>query len=224
MAALIALSTLFGLVAVLVRMVLGPPVLFRQTRGGLHQKHFTILKFRSINHERDADGTVLSYAVRITRLGWFLHATSLDELPELFNVPWGDMSLVGPRPLLTRHEPWYTGNELERFDVRRASRAWRRPTAATPSTGTSAFSMTSSMSRSAVLRSISKILFFTVGKVLRREDVHVDTSLSQRSLDEERSEKLSGLASSDKEREMSVDATPNANARRLVILAEKSAR
>ena len=107
-AALIVLAPLLGLIALVVRIALGSPVLFSQIRGGLHQHPFHILKFRSMTDGRDPAGRSLPDNARITRLGRFLRATSLDELPELWNVLRGEMSLVGPRPLPL--------DEVRRFD------------------------------------------------------------------------------------------------------------
>lgn len=116
--AVIVLSPLLALVAVLVRIRLGSPVLFKQIRPGLHEKPFEIFKFRTMTDARNQDGKLLSDAQRITRLGAFLRKTSLDELPELFNVLNGDMSLVGPRPLLMQYLPYYTRRERLRHTVR----------------------------------------------------------------------------------------------------------
>ena len=98
--ALLLLAPLLAFVALLVRLELGAPVLFRQQRPGLHGKPFTLYKFRTMTDTRDADGNLLPDAVRLTLFGRFLRSSSLDELPELFNVLKGDMSLVGPRPAL----------------------------------------------------------------------------------------------------------------------------
>lgn len=105
-------------VALLVRLKLGAPVLFRQQRPGLHGRPFTIYKFRTMTDERDARGNLLPDERRITGLGHVLRRTSLDELPELWNVLKGDMSLVGPRPLLMEYLPYYTERECKRHSVK----------------------------------------------------------------------------------------------------------
>jgi lipopolysaccharide/colanic/teichoic acid biosynthesis glycosyltransferase len=105
------------LVAVLVRLFLGSPVLFRQTRPGLHGAPFTIVKFRSMAEARDRAGQLLPDAIRLTSTGRFLRSTSLDELPELWNVLTGDMSLVGPRPLLMAYLERYTPRQALRHSV-----------------------------------------------------------------------------------------------------------
>lgn len=116
--ALILLSPVFIITALLVRVQLGRPVLFKQIRPGLHEKTFTIFKFRTMSEVRDNTGKLLPDAERLTRLGAFLRKTSIDELPGLFNVLKGDMSIVGPRPLLMAYLPYYTNRERLRHAVR----------------------------------------------------------------------------------------------------------
>lgn len=111
-------SPLLALIAVAVRVRLGSPVLFRQERPGFGGSPFTIYKFRTMTDARAADGALLPDAERITPLGRFLRRTSLDELPELINVLRGDMSLVGPRPLLMEYLPLYTPRQARRHKVR----------------------------------------------------------------------------------------------------------
>lgn len=116
--ALIALAPVLALIALLVRARLGRPVLFRQERPGLDGKIFVLFKFRTMTDARDPDGNLLPDANRLTHLGRFLRSTSLDELPELFNVVRGEMSLVGPRPLLKSYYPYFTDAERVRFRTR----------------------------------------------------------------------------------------------------------
>lgn len=115
---IIVLSPILIVLAVLVRVKLGSPVLFHQERPGRHEKIFRLYKFRSMTDEKDAEGKLLPDEVRLTRFGKLLRSTSLDELPELFNILKGDMSLIGPRPLLVRYLPYYTEEERHRHDVR----------------------------------------------------------------------------------------------------------
>ena len=117
-------APVFILVAVLVRLKLGQPVLFRQVRPGLHERPFTIYKFRSMTDARDADGKLLPEMERHTRFGRLLRRTSLDELPELFNVIRGEMSLVGPRPLLMEYIGYYSAEDNRRHDVRPGITGW----------------------------------------------------------------------------------------------------
>jgi sugar transferase EpsL len=117
MAAILLLPVIL-VVAVLVRVRLGSPVLFRQARPGLGGRTFLMYKFRTMTDERDRQGNLLPDARRLTRLGRFLRSTSLDELPELINVLKGEMSLVGPRPLLVEYLDRYTPRQARRHDVR----------------------------------------------------------------------------------------------------------
>ena len=112
------------IVAIAVRLALGSPILFRQTRPGLGGRPFRLLKFRTMLDAADADGKPLSDAERLTRFGRFLRSTSLDELPELWNILRGDMSLVGPRPLLMQYLDRYTPEQARRHDVRPGLTGW----------------------------------------------------------------------------------------------------
>ncbi|HXG09746.1 MAG TPA: sugar transferase [Gemmataceae bacterium] len=122
--ALAALAPVLALIALAVRWRLGAPVLFRQQRPGLHGRPFTLLKFRTMTDARDAQGNLLPDAERLTRFGRFLRALSLDELPELINVLRGDMSLVGPRPLLMEYLDRYTPEQARRHAVRPGITGW----------------------------------------------------------------------------------------------------
>lgn len=115
---MLLLSPVYLIVAILVRVKLGSPVIFHQKRPGYHEKIFTLCKFRTMTDERDENGELLPDSVRLTKFGLFLRKTSLDELPELWNILKGDMSLIGPRPLLVSYLPWYTEREKLRHTVR----------------------------------------------------------------------------------------------------------
>ena len=115
---LIVLSPVLLTLAVLVRVRLGSPVLFTQERPGYGEKIFTLYKFRTVTDERDAEGNLLPDSERLTSFGKFLRASSLDELPEFFNILKGDMSFIGPRPLLVSYLPYYTKEEALRHTVR----------------------------------------------------------------------------------------------------------
>jgi sugar transferase EpsL len=121
---LILFSPLMILTALAVLLSLGAPVLLRQVRPGLHGKSFTFLKFRSMTEERDADGNLLPDAHRLTSFGRWLRKSSLDELPQLINVLRGDMSLVGPRPLLMEYLPLYSAEQARRHEVRPGITGW----------------------------------------------------------------------------------------------------
>lgn len=115
---ILILSPVYLILWILVRCRLGKPALFTQERPGREERIFRLYKFRSMTDERDDNGRLLPDEVRLTRFGKILRSTSLDELPELFNILKGDMSLIGPRPLLVRYLPYYTKEERRRHDVR----------------------------------------------------------------------------------------------------------
>ncbi|PIC56148.1 sugar transferase [Sporosarcina sp. P12(2017)] len=116
--AIIVLSPILLIVAILVRVKLGGPVLFKQDRPGLNEEIFTMYKFRSMTDEKDENGVLLPNHVRLTKFGKVLRSTSLDELPGLFNILKGDMAVIGPRPLLIEYLPLYNERQKRRHDVR----------------------------------------------------------------------------------------------------------
>ncbi len=115
---------IYAILSILIVTKLGSPILFRQQRPGLHGKPFTILKFRTMTSKRDEAGNLLPDGQRLTPFGRFLRSTSLDELPELLNVLKGEMSIVGPRPLLMQYLPLYTPEQQRRHDVRPGITGW----------------------------------------------------------------------------------------------------
>lgn len=116
--AIIVFSWLYIIIAIMVRVKLGSPVIFTQKRPGKDEKVFKLYKFRTMTDERDEDGELLPDTERLTKFGRFLRSTSLDELPEAFNILFGQMSIVGPRPLAVQYLPYYTEEEQHRHDVR----------------------------------------------------------------------------------------------------------
>lgn len=116
--ALVALFPVLLLVSVVVVLTMGRPVFFRQTRPGLNQKPFEIYKFRTMTNAVDTNGALLSDKERLTRVGRYMRRSSVDELPQLLNIVRGEMSFIGPRPLLFRYIPYFRSNETVRFDVR----------------------------------------------------------------------------------------------------------
>lgn len=116
--AIIVLSPIFVVLAIMVRKKLGSPVLFKQERPGLNEKIFVMYKFRTMTDLKDNNGDLLPDEQRLTKFGNFLRSTSLDELPELFNVLRGDMAVIGPRPLLIKYLPLYNAQQKRRHDVR----------------------------------------------------------------------------------------------------------
>lgn len=121
---ILLLSPVFLIIAVLVKIKLGSPVIFKQQRPGLNEKIFTMYKFRTMTNEKDANGELLADSERLTKFGKFLRSTSLDELPELFNVLKGDMSIVGPRPLLIEYTPLYDEQQRKRLNVLPGITGW----------------------------------------------------------------------------------------------------
>lgn len=184
--ALVLLSPLLVIVAILVRVLLGGPVLFRQQRAGQNKQSFTILKFRTMTNATDAAGNLLSDSERLTSFGKFLRATSLDELPELWNIVRGEMSLVGPRPLLLRYNSYYSERESQRFELLPGLTGWAQINGRNTLAWDDRLELDVYYVENCSLLLDLKILFRTVFKVLRRENVHVNTDLVEGYLDEER--------------------------------------
>ena len=189
--ALILLSPLLVVTAVLVRLLLGGPVLFRQQRAGQHKRSFTILKFRTMTNACDAEGNLLSDSARLTTFGKFLRATSLDELPELWNIVVGEMSLVGPRPLLLRYNSSYSERESQRFELLPGLTGWAQINGRNTLAWDDRLELDVHYVENCSFAFDLKILFQTVFKVLRRENVHVNTDLIESYLDEERQQRVS---------------------------------
>jgi len=172
--ALVLLSPILAVIALFVRIKLGSPVLFRQQRPGLHGKPFTLLKFRTMTDARDADGNLLPDEQRLTSFGQFLRRTSLDELPELFNVLKGDMSLVGPRPLLMQYLERYTPEQMRRHEVKPGITGWAQVNGRNALSWEEKFALDVWYVDHLSLRLDLKIILLTVWKVLRREGISQD--------------------------------------------------
>ena len=162
------------LLAWTVRRKLGSPVLFRQTRPGLHGQPFMMIKFRTMTDERGPDGELLLDAQRLTDFGRFLRATSLDELPELWNVLKGDMSLVGPRPLLMEYLPLYSPEQARRHDVRPGITGWAQVNGRNALSWEEKFKLDVWYVDHRSLWLDVKILWLTLRKVLVREGISAD--------------------------------------------------
>jgi sugar transferase EpsL len=169
--ALIVLSPVFALVALAVRVSLGSPVIFRQQRPGKNERPFTLYKFRTMRDARDAQGTLLPDARRLTRLGAFLRATSLDELPELVNVLRGDMSLVGPRPLLMEYLPLYSPEQRRRHDVRPGVTGWAQVNGRNALTWREKFALDIEYVEHVSMGLDLRILILTIVSVVRSEGI-----------------------------------------------------
>lgn len=189
--ALIVLSPVILVVAVLVRVNLGSPIIFCQERPGKNEKIFKLYKFRSMTDERDREGQLLPDEVRLTKFGKQLRSTSLDELPELWNILKGDMSIVGPRPLLVKYLPYYTEKERHRHDVRPGLTGYAQIHGRNHVPWTERFELD--------LAYVAKISFFvdlkivcsTVVKIIKREDIAMGAQ-SMIDLDVERGVQLQG--------------------------------
>ncbi len=169
--ALLLLSPLLLLIAVLVRMKLGPPILFRQKRPGLHGKIFPMYKFRSMTDARDSSGQLLPETDRLTSFGHFLRSTSLDELPELFNVLKGDMSLIGPRPLRVDYLELYSKEQARRHELRPGITGWAQVNGRNTISWNEKFKLDVWYVDNWSLRLDIKILWLTAKKVLKREGI-----------------------------------------------------
>lgn len=159
------------LLAALVRYKLGGPVLFRQVRPGLHGQPFTMVKFRTMTDERSADGELLPDGQRLTAFGRFLRASSLDELPELWNVFSGEMSLVGPRPLLMEYLPLYSPEQVRRHDVRPGITGWAQVNGRNALSWEERFKLDVWYVDNRSLWLDLRILWLTVRKVIVREGI-----------------------------------------------------
>ena len=169
--ALVALSPVLVVVAILVRTKLGSPVIFCQERPGKDEKIFKLYKFRSMTDQRDENGDLLPDEVRLTRFGRLLRSTSLDELPELWNILKGDMSIVGPRPLAVVYLPYYTEEEHHRHDVRPGLTGLAQVHGRNALQWEARFAYDLEYIQNISLWMDLKVLFLTVKKVLVREGI-----------------------------------------------------
>lgn len=169
--ALLLLSPLFALIALLVRVKLGSPVFFRQERPGKDEKIFLLYKFRTMTDGKDGHGRLLPDEVRLTPFGKFLRSTSLDELPELFNILKGDMSIIGPRPLLVEYLPLYNAAQRQRHNVRPGLSGWAQIHGRNALPWEKRFACDIYYVQHISFWLDIKILFLTVAKVFRREGI-----------------------------------------------------
>lgn len=172
--ALILLLPVMAIVAIQIRRKLGSPVLFRQVRPGLHGKPFEMIKFRTMRDGVDAQGNPLPDSERMTPFGNFLRSTSLDELPELWNVLKGDMSLVGPRPLLMEYLPLYSPEQARRHEVRPGVTGWAQVNGRNAISWPDKFRLDVWYVDNFSLWLDIKILFLTVKKVLVRDGISAE--------------------------------------------------
>ena len=171
---LLILSPLLIIISFLVRFLLGSPILFEQIRPGMNAKPFKMIKFRTMRYVYDKDGNLLDDHVRLTRFGKFLRSTSLDELPELFNVLRGDMSLVGPRPLLMEYLPLYSTEQMRRHHVRPGITGWAQINGRNSISWEDRFALDVWYVNNWTIGLDFKILFLTLKKVFLREGISAE--------------------------------------------------
>lgn len=181
--ALIILSPVLLVTAILVRAKLGSPVIFKQERPGLRTNIFYLYKFRSMSDQRDRDGNLLPDDVRLTSFGRKLRSTSLDELPELWNIFRGDMSFVGPRPLLVEYLPYYTKEEMHRHDMRPGLTGWAQVNGRNATPWDDRLQQDLYYIKHCTFLMDIKIIIKTVVKVLKKSDILVGQQIPAGRLD-----------------------------------------
>ncbi|SCZ81391.1 sugar transferase [Acidaminobacter hydrogenoformans] len=186
--AIIVLSPVLIIVGVLVGFKLGSPVLFKQKRPGLNEKIFTMYKFRTMTDEKGENGELLPDSVRLTKFGRILRSTSIDELPELFNILKGDMSIVGPRPLLERYLPYYTDTEKLRHTVRPGLSGLAQINGRNNLNWDSRLGLDVEYIQDITFSLDLKIILKTFYKAIKREDITVVDQATLKDLHVERSE------------------------------------
>lgn len=190
--AIILLSPIYLVMAILVASKLGRPVLFRQKRPGKDEKIFDMYKFRSMTNEKDEAGELLPDEVRLNAFGKKLRSTSLDELPELLNIFKGDMSIVGPRPLLIKYLPYYTDEEKLRHSVRPGLTGLAQVNGRNALNWEDRFAYDIQYVRNCSFGMDIKIIWMTIGKVLKREDALSGAEQTVEDFDRYRSRNLGG--------------------------------
>ena len=176
--AIIVLSPVMIIVAILVKIKLGSPIIFTQERPGKDEKIFKMYKFRSMTDQRDENGNLLPDDIRLTKFGKLLRSTSLDEFPELFNILKGDMSIVGPRPLLVRYLPLYNEHQRHRHDVRPGFTGWAQCNGRNAISWEEKFDLDVYYTKHVSPLLDIKIIFKTVKVVLFREGISSETSVT----------------------------------------------
>nr|WP_289037957.1 sugar transferase [uncultured Allobacillus sp.] len=174
--AIIVLSPILLVVAILVRTKLGSPVLFKQKRPGLNEEIFLMYKFRTMTDERDDKGELLPDSVRLTKFGRLLRSTSLDELPELFNILKGDMSIIGPRPLLVQYLPLYNNHQKRRHEVRPGLSGLAQVSGRNAISWEDKFNLDVEYVDNVSFIEDWKIIFLTIKKVFVREGINSETA------------------------------------------------
>ncbi len=186
--ALIILMPLMIVIYILVRVKLGKPAIFKQERPGKNEKIFTLYKFRTMTDEKDEGGNLLPDEKRLTKFGKILRSTSLDELPELINIIKGDMSIVGPRPLLVEYLPYYTERERHRHDVRPGLTGLAQIHGRNTTKWKKRFEIDIEYIENISFNQDVKIILGTLKKVIKKEDILVGEEQIIMNLDDERKE------------------------------------
>lgn len=176
LSAIIFFSWLYLIVAILVRVKLGSPVIFTQDRPGKDEKIFKLYKFRTMTNEKDANGNLLPDSERLTKFGKFLRSTSLDELPEAFNIVKGDMSIIGPRPLLVEYLDRYNEEQMHRHDVRPGLTGYAQVNGRNCVLWEDKFAMDVWYTQNISFLGDVRIIINTIMTVLRREGISSKTS------------------------------------------------
>lgn len=180
---------LYAIIALLVRINLGSPVIFRQKRPGKDQKIFSLYKFRTMTDERDENGELLPDDYRLTKFGKFLRSTSLDEIPEAINILNGDMSIIGPRPLLVEYLPYYTEEEQIRHDVRPGISGLAQVNGRNSISWNDKFKYDIQYVKKITFLNDMKIVLKTIVKTIKREDIKVGSELTIGNFADEREKK-----------------------------------
>ena len=176
--ALVLLSPILLTVAVLVRAEIGSPIIYRQQRPGLNERIFTLYKFKTMTDEKDENGKLLPDRERLTKFGRLLRATSLDELPELFNILKGDMAIVGPRPLLVKYLPLYSSQQRRRHEVRPGLTGLAQVSGRNAISWEDKFNLDVTYIESLSLMGDLKIILRTIKKVVVKEGISSEKSVT----------------------------------------------
>lgn len=175
---LIMLSPIFLIIAILVKIKLGGPIFFVQERIGMYNRPFKMYKFRTMRDTKDSSGNLLSDNERLTKFGKTLRSTSLDELPEFFNIIRGEMSLIGPRPLLPKYLPLYSGEQIKRHNVLPGLTGWAQVNGRNSISWTEKFKLDVWYVENWSLKLDLKIFFLTIVKVIKREDINQESTVT----------------------------------------------
>lgn len=175
---LIMLSPIFLIIAILVKIKLGGHIFFVQERIGMYNRPFKMYKFRTMRDTKDSSGNLLSDNERLTKFGKILRSTSLDELPEFFNILRGEMSLIGPRPLLPKYLPLYSGEQIKRHNVLPGLTGWAQVNGRNSISWTEKFKLDVWYVENWSLKLDLKIFFLTIVKVIKREDINQESTVT----------------------------------------------